>query len=215
MNQTSPALVAQNAVRRLPRAVLILLSLAYVLPGFIGRDPWKNADITAYGRHRCTICMCPTTERDLADGIGPARRLRDAGASLSLGSDSHAVIDLFEEARAVELDERLSSNVRGNHATKDLLAAATVDGHRSLGWTEAGVLTVGGIADLVSVRLDSVRTAGAGAATVLDTVLYGAGSVDVHHVVASGRVVVRDGAHRSLDVAAELSQTIAAVVEGA
>jgi len=172
-------------------------------------------DIALYGDLRCTVCMCPTTERDLADGIGPARRLHDVGAALSLGSDSHAVIDLFEEARAVELDERLNSNVRGNHATSDLLAAATSDGHRSLGWPDAGTLAVGGLADLVSVRLDSVRTAGASATTALETVLYGAGAADVHHVVASGRVVVGDGAHTSLDVAAELSRSIAAVVEPA
>ena len=49
------------------------------------------------------VCLCPTTERDLADGIGPARRLADAGVALSLGSDGHAVIDLFEEARGVEM----------------------------------------------------------------------------------------------------------------
>lgn len=46
---TSPALVAQNAVRRLPRTALILLSLAYVLPGFLGRAPWKAYDIEAFG----------------------------------------------------------------------------------------------------------------------------------------------------------------------
>ena len=49
MKQTSPALVAQNAVRRLPRAALIILSLAYVLPGFLGRAPWKAFDIEAFG----------------------------------------------------------------------------------------------------------------------------------------------------------------------
>ena len=60
------------------------------------------------------MCLCPTTERDLADGIGPARPLLAAGTPLSLGSDSHAVIDLFEEARAVELDERLVTLRRGH-----------------------------------------------------------------------------------------------------
>ncbi len=49
MKPTSPALVAQNAVRRLPRAALLLLSLAYVLPGFWGRAPWKAYDIEAFG----------------------------------------------------------------------------------------------------------------------------------------------------------------------
>lgn len=49
MNQTTPAIVAQGAVRRLPRVALLLLCVAYVLPGFFGREPWKGADITAFG----------------------------------------------------------------------------------------------------------------------------------------------------------------------
>ncbi len=49
MNQPTPAIVAQSAVRRLPRLVLLLFCAAYVLPGFIGRDPWKNADVAAFG----------------------------------------------------------------------------------------------------------------------------------------------------------------------
>ena len=69
------------------------------------------------------MCFCPTTERDLADGIGPAAALVQAGARLCLGSDSHAVIDLFEEARAVELDERLATGERGHHSAEELLRA--------------------------------------------------------------------------------------------
>ena len=49
MNQPNPAIVAQSAVRRLPRVALWLFCLAYVLPGFIGREPWKRADMTAFG----------------------------------------------------------------------------------------------------------------------------------------------------------------------
>ncbi|MBX3587679.1 MAG: hypothetical protein KF796_13660 [Ramlibacter sp.] len=49
MNQPTPAIVTQTAVRRLPRLALVLFCLAYVLPGFIGREPWKNADMTAFG----------------------------------------------------------------------------------------------------------------------------------------------------------------------
>ena len=66
-----------------------------------------------------TICMCPTTERDLADGIG------NAGPRLALGSDSHAIIDLFEEARAVELNLRLKTEQRGHFTARALLEAAT------------------------------------------------------------------------------------------
>ena len=96
-------------------------------------------------------CVCPTTERDLADGIGRMRRLAEAGASLSLGSDSHAVIDLFEEARAVELDERLASGERGHHTAAALLRAASEDGHACLGWPDAGRIAPGARADLVTV----------------------------------------------------------------
>ncbi|RFO96974.1 hypothetical protein DIC66_10810 [Rhodoferax lacus] len=49
MNQPNPAIVAQAAARRLPRGALLLLCLAYVLTGFIGRDAWKSADIAALG----------------------------------------------------------------------------------------------------------------------------------------------------------------------
>ncbi|MDP3922660.1 MAG: hypothetical protein Q8Q84_04715 [Hydrogenophaga sp.] len=49
MNTSTPAIVSQSAVRRLPRLALILFCVAYVLPGFLGREPWKNADVTAFG----------------------------------------------------------------------------------------------------------------------------------------------------------------------
>lgn len=49
MNHTTPAIVPQSAVRRLPRLALILFCVAYVLPGFIGREPWKLADVSAFG----------------------------------------------------------------------------------------------------------------------------------------------------------------------
>lgn len=169
----------------------------------------SGVDVDLLGAGRCTICMCPTTERDLADGIGVASALVASGAALSLGSDSHAVIDLFEEARAVEMDERLSTSVRGRHTAVSLLRAATADGHRSLGWQRAGAIAVGAPADLVSIRLDSVRTAGTLAAHALETAVFAATAADVHHVVSNGRVIVRDGAHTGFDVARELAAALA------
>ena len=91
------------------------------------------------GRRDAYVDFCPTTERDLGDGVGPSRRLADAGARLTLGSDSHAVIDLFEEMRAVELDERLATMRRGHWSAAELLTAATTTGHASLGWADAGL----------------------------------------------------------------------------
>jgi cytosine/adenosine deaminase-related metal-dependent hydrolase len=164
-------------------------------------------DIATLGRTRTFSCFCPTTERDLADGIGPASELRDAGSPLCLGSDQHAVIDLIEEARGLEMHDRLVSHERGRHQPAELMAALTEQGHRSLGWADAGRIAVGQRADLVAVRLDTVRTAGSRP----EQVLLAAFAADVDTVVVDGRVVVSGGAHRSLDVAAELDGAVRGV----
>lgn len=49
MNQPTPAIVPQSAVRRLPRLALLLFCIAYIVPGFVGREPWKNADVSSFG----------------------------------------------------------------------------------------------------------------------------------------------------------------------
>lgn len=162
------------------------------------------ADIEALGSSRTQVCVCPTTERSLGDGIGPARALADAGSALSLGSDSHAVVDPFEEARALELDERLASGARGRFGTGELLDAACAAGHRAIGWSEAGRIEPGCLGDLVTVSLDSVRLAGAQADDVLEHALFAAGAPDVTDVVVSGRHVVAEGRHVLGDVAHEL-----------
>ncbi len=167
-------------------------------------------DIRLLGSTSTTACFCPTTERDLADGIGPARALQDAGAPLSLGSDQHAVIDLFEEMRALESHERLHSHERGRFTPGQLLEAATR--HRSLGWDDVGALAVGERADLVAVQIDSERTAGADPGQVA----YAATAADVHTVIRDGEVIVADGRHRTIeDVGAALQDAIAPLWENA
>ena len=169
-------------------------------------------DAGLLGGSRSTVCLCPTTERDLADGIGPARELADAGAPLSLGSDSHAVVDLFEEARGVELHERLATQRRGHWPAADLLSAATAGGAVSLGWPEAGRIAVGAPADVVTVRLDSVRLAGARPATLLESVVFAATAADVREVLVAGRRVVTGGRHTAMDVPRALDDAIGAVL---
>lgn len=167
-------------------------------------------DIALLGGSGTTICMCPTTERDLADGIGPARALQEAGSALSLGSDSHAVIDLFEEARAMELDERLRTRTRGHWTAAALLSAATADGHASLGWADGGRLEPGALADFSTVALDSARTAGPPPGLGVETAVFAATNADVRHTVVGGRHIVRDGAHQFVrDVGGALAAAIA------
>jgi formiminoglutamate deiminase len=145
----------------------------------------EDVDLLSAG----TVCLCPTTERDLADGIGPARRLRDAGARLAVGSDSQAFIDPFEEARAIELDERLVTGTRGLHPARELVSAATADGHAALGWPDAGRIEAGALADLANVSLDSVRLRGTEPEFALESVLFAASPADVRRVMVAGRWV--------------------------
>jgi len=167
-------------------------------------------DIALLASASTGVCVCPTTERDLADGIGPARALAAAGVALSVGSDGQSVIDLFEEARGIELDERLASQVRGTFAADALLDAMTVAGHRALGWPDAGRLAVGMRADLVAVDLTSRRTAGGGATA--ESVVFAASASDVTDVVIDGTVVVKDRQHVRLgDVGSALVAAIDAV----
>jgi formiminoglutamate deiminase len=134
-------------------------------------------DIALIGAAGCFVCFCPTTERDLADGIGPSRALHDAGARLTLGSDSHAVIDVFEEMRGVEMHERLRTGERGHWTAAELLTAATKAGHASLGFDDAGRIAVGQRADLVVLDLGSWRLRGTGASP--EAVAFAATGADV------------------------------------
>jgi formiminoglutamate deiminase len=151
----------------------------------------SGADVELLGAAPTNVCVCPTTERDLADGIGPAGPLHDAGCPLSLGSDGHFVIDLLEEMRALELDERLRTERRGMWAPAELVDFATRSGHLSLGWDEAGRLAPGCLADLVTIRLDGPRLAG----VPPEAVPFAASAGDVSQVVSGGRDLVRDGRH--------------------
>ena len=144
-----------------------------------------------------TVCVCPTTERELGDGICPALELERAGSPLALGSDSQAVIDLFEEARAVELDQRLRSHRRALHHPESLLRAATRGGSRSLGW-EAGELREGRLADFISLGLEGPRLAGADTGDPVAQAVYSAHPADVRQVVVGGELVVEAGEHLRL-----------------
>jgi formiminoglutamate deiminase len=151
-----------------------------------------DTDIKALGGTQTSACFCPTTERDLADGIGPARRLANAGSPLTFGSDQQAMIDPFEELRGLEMHERLATGERGRFTPGDLIMMASEAGYRSLGWADGGRIADGTLADFVVVRSDTVRTTGARP----DQIAYAATAADVDQVVVAGEAIVRDGQHR-------------------
>jgi formiminoglutamate deiminase len=170
------------------------------------------ADIALLQEAQCGLCMCPTTERDLGDGIGPARDAAQAGMDVSVGSDGQSVIDLFEEARAMELDERLRVESRGHWTPAALLRAATASGQTALGWVEAGRIATGSLADFIAIDLNTARLAGADPGHLLEAVAYSAAATDVHAVVVGGRSIVSERHHRRVDdVSDALRRAISAV----
>lgn len=152
----------------------------------------SEADIQALGAAQANIVMCPSTEADLGDGIGPARELADAGAVIALGSDQHAVLDPYLEQRALEHGERLRSGQRGRFSPAEISAAARTGGLRSLGLGEND--------DYLLVRTDTVRTAGSRTAQLPLT----ATAADIAEVHINGRLVASDGIHTRLGDPADL-----------
>ncbi|MHB8245578.1 MAG: formimidoylglutamate deiminase [Acidimicrobiales bacterium] len=169
-------------------------------------------DVTRLGLARCGVCACPTTERDLGDGVGPFAELADSGAVLSIGSDSHAVIDPFEEARSLETHQRLVEERRGVMGVSDLFAAATSGGARSLGWGEQAVA-----GDWVEVNLDSSpRMAGSDKLDdegLLARVLFAAGPSEVRHVAVGGRLVVENREHVRLGTNRAIAERLSRAIE--
>lgn len=138
------------------------------------------------------VCACPTTEADLGDGIVPARRHRDAGTTLALGSDSNAVIDLVQEARLLEMHERLRDQARLRLAGPDgmvgrtLLDIATVGGARALGRPDLGRLVPGAPFDACTVDLDHPHLADLPPDQALDALFLSGTAAAIDRVFVAG-----------------------------
>ncbi len=166
-----------------------------------------DEDIRVLGAAGATVVMCPTTEADLADGIGPAARLRAAGATIALGTDQHAVVDPWLEMRGLEHGERLGSGERGHFTPADLHHAASDAGSHAQ-FREAPGLAVGMVCDLMTVEPASIRTAGSRAGQLA----LSATAQDVKNVIVGGRILAHNEQHTELgDPGALLVEAIAAV----
>ena len=146
-------------------------------------------DIELLGGSGTGVCYCATTERDLADGLGPALALHSAGSPLSVGSDSHAMIDPFEESRGLEIHNRLMTGNRGEFAPSYLLKAATSNGARSLGFDPDGLMA-GAEADFITVSAASPRTMGLNQDEGVGHTVFSATAADVTDVVVAGRRIL-------------------------
>jgi formimidoylglutamate deiminase len=160
-------------------------------------------EVEALASARVTICSCPTTERNLGDGIIAADQAISKGVRFSFGSDSQAQIDLLEDARELEYHLRLVHKQRvildqidNVDLSTRLFSYATEGGARSLG-VDAGKLQPGQMADFFTVDLNDPSIAGASAAELLPMVVFSLSRSAIRDVVVGGRTVLSDGHHEA------------------
>lgn len=145
-------------------------------------------EIDALAEAGAGVCACPTTERDLGDGIVPAAVLLERGVRVCLGSDSQAQIDLLEDARQLEYHLRLVEERRGLIAPEELFQCAAHSGAASLRTPE-------GAADFFTIDLDHPSVAGVSSDSLLHAIVFGAAPAAVKDVMVGGAFIVRDGRH--------------------
>jgi formimidoylglutamate deiminase len=148
-----------------------------------------------------TICSCPTTERNLGDGIVAADHIMTAGIRIALGSDSQAQIDPLEDARELDYHLRLEQQERAildQIAEKPLASrlfdCATVHGSRALALSGGG-LNAGSFADFFTVDLNDVSIAGHSAEDLLPILVFSLNRSAIRDVVVNGRFILRDRQH--------------------
>lgn len=159
-------------------------------------------EIVQLAQSKTRIGACPTTERNLGDGIGPGDAWSSAGVETCFGSDSNVQIDLLEDAREFEYHLRLKRLERAVLAApndteslaKNLFASATVVGAESIG-APGGTLEVGRPADFFTVDLNDVAVAGADKASLLSHVVFSVGRAAIQEVYVGGKPVLQNGAH--------------------
>ncbi|HEX6189972.1 MAG TPA: formimidoylglutamate deiminase [Pyrinomonadaceae bacterium] len=162
----------------------------------------------AFARTGAMVCACPTTERNLGDGVVPADEYLKHGVPICLGTDSHVQIDPFEEARELEYHLRLQRMERAilgartpssaGPAQSELAAflfdCATVNGARSIG-SPNGTLDPGKPADFFTVDLSDPSIAGASPDDLLSSIMFSASRAAVREVAVGGKPIVSDGQH--------------------
>lgn len=152
--------------------------------------------VNALARSGAGVCACPTTERNLGDGVVPADLYFNSQVPVSLGTDSQIQIDLLEDARELEYHLRLQKTERNvlapdSEAGSSALAArlfecATVNGAKAIGFN-GGKLEVGAPADFFTVDLNDLSIAGASPDDLLANIVFSLSRTAIRDVVVNGK----------------------------
>jgi formimidoylglutamate deiminase len=154
--------------------------------------------IASLARAGAFVCACPTTERNLGDGVVPVDAYLDAGVRISLGSDSQIQIDLLEDARELEYHLRLQKmqrNVLSPELARKLFDCATINGAVSIGLHGGGKIEVGSPADFFTVDLEDLSIAGADPDSLLTNIVFSLSRTAVRDVVVGGKQIISHGLH--------------------
>lgn len=173
-----------------------LLSKYFTAVHAIHVTPKRIATIARAGAN---VCACPTTERNLGDGVVPVDAYFNAGVPVSLGSDSQIQIDLLEDARELEYHLRLQKMERHVLDPRDLFDCATISGAKSIGFN-GGKLEPGAPADFFTVDLDDPSIAGSSPDDLLANIVFSLSRTAIRDVVVGGKRIVEDGRHRDQEV---------------
>ena len=155
--------------------------------------------IASLARAGAFVCACPTTERNLGDGVVPVDAYFDAGVRIALGSDSQIQIDLLEDARELEYHLRLQKmqrNVLAPDLARKLFDCATINGAVSIGLHGGGKIEAGSPADFFTVDLDDLSIAGATPDSLLTNIVFSLSRTAVRDVVVGGKQIISHGLHR-------------------
>jgi len=174
------------------------------------------SDIAMLVKSRARICACPTTERNLGDGILPADFLHMQGLGICLGTDSQSEIDLLQDARSLEyhlrlqrLERVLISNRTAESGptenepelaalAKELFSMATINGAQSIN-APAGTFEAGRPADFFTVDLHDPSIAGASQEDLLPLIVFSSRQTAIKEVAIAGKLIIEDGRHPKQD----------------
>jgi formimidoylglutamate deiminase len=203
------------------RPIELLADVGLLGPRFTGVHAihLEANEVALLGASGSTVCACPSTERNLGDGIVRADELLAAGATVSLGSDSHAHIDLLDDARQLEghlrllrlsravLFPKLPTGPRESALGGVLLDALTTGGARSLG-VDTGALTPGQPADFVTLDLNHPTLVGVPSDALVTAATMAAPSGAIREVCVQGQLIVEGGRHRLEASSAEAFRSV-------
>ncbi len=202
--------------------------IEYLLREFSVDDRWclvhathiNEAEIEALVQTGAVVCLCPTTEANLGDGLFPAEHWITSGGKTAIGSDSQVSVNPFEEIRWLEYGQRLTSQKRnvismGDKSTGRSLFDAVVSGGAVACGSKDTSLLVGNAADLLALDDCHPTLAGHDSESVLDALVFCGMELPIDRVMIAGQWKVVDGKHVSRDAYRQDYQGLARFIGGA